>query len=255
MDFLDFRDMLRPASGFQSWQFKLIEAKLGLKYEQRHGQQYYISQLRQPQIDMIKQSEKDQSVLELLNDWLERMPFFSEAANWTHYQPLAVKDSEDKYNPLPTETELPVFWADYRHIYATSLAEGEKDNLASFDRIFTSAGTRTESSLSPMASRAALFIMLYRGYPILQLPFRLLNALLDIDEQLSTWRYRHINMVHRIIGTRVGTGGSTGKEYLKGALDKHYIFKDIAVLTSFLIERRKLPKLSETMEKRLGFHS
>lgn len=31
MDFLDFRDMLRPASGFQSWQFKLLEAKLGLK--------------------------------------------------------------------------------------------------------------------------------------------------------------------------------------------------------------------------------
>ena len=33
MDFLDFRDMLRPASGFQSWQFKLLEAKLGLKFE------------------------------------------------------------------------------------------------------------------------------------------------------------------------------------------------------------------------------
>ena len=29
MDFLDFRDMLRPASGFQSWQFKKLEAKLG----------------------------------------------------------------------------------------------------------------------------------------------------------------------------------------------------------------------------------
>ncbi len=33
MDFLDFRDMLRPASGFQSWQFKILEAKLGLKYQ------------------------------------------------------------------------------------------------------------------------------------------------------------------------------------------------------------------------------
>ena len=36
MDFLDFRDMLRPASGFQSWQFKELEAKLGLKFESRH---------------------------------------------------------------------------------------------------------------------------------------------------------------------------------------------------------------------------
>ena len=32
MDFLDFRDMLRPASGFQSYQFKIVEAKLGLKF-------------------------------------------------------------------------------------------------------------------------------------------------------------------------------------------------------------------------------
>nr|HQU56114.1 tryptophan 2,3-dioxygenase family protein [Chitinophagaceae bacterium] len=39
MDFLDFRDMLRPASGFQSWQFKELEARLGLKFEDRHGKE------------------------------------------------------------------------------------------------------------------------------------------------------------------------------------------------------------------------
>ncbi|MFI5153412.1 MAG: tryptophan 2,3-dioxygenase family protein, partial [Chitinophagales bacterium] len=100
---------------------------------------------------------------------------------------------------------------------------------------------------------AAIFIMLYRGYPILQLPFQLLTQLLEIDEQLSTWRYRHMSMVHRMIGKRIGTGGSSGKDYLKGALDKHYIFRDIAGLTSFLIERRKLPALSREMERRLGF--
>jgi len=33
MDFLEFRDMLRPASGLQSWQFKRLEAKLGLNFE------------------------------------------------------------------------------------------------------------------------------------------------------------------------------------------------------------------------------
>src|ERR1700742_4929465 len=72
MDFLDFRDMLRPASGFQSWQFKELEAKLGLKYAHRHGQEYYISQLRQPQIDLIQNAEKEVSLIELLNQWLER---------------------------------------------------------------------------------------------------------------------------------------------------------------------------------------
>src|SRR5688572_32553571 len=50
MDFLDFRDMLRPASGFQSWQFKLLEAKLGLKFEYRHGKEYYTTQLREEHV-------------------------------------------------------------------------------------------------------------------------------------------------------------------------------------------------------------
>ena len=95
--------------------------------------------------------------------------------------------------------------------------------------------------------------MLYRGYPILHLPFHLLSYLLEIDELLSTWRYRHMNMVHRMIGTRIGTGGSSGKEYLKAAADKHYIFTDIAKLTSFLIDRRRLPALTVEMERRLGF--
>lgn len=226
MDFLDFRDMLRPASGFQSWQFKLLEAKLGLKYQQRHAQEYYVSQLRQEHIDVIKKAEKEKSLIELLNTWLERMPFFEETEN--------------------------NFWADYRHIYTAGLAEAEQSNQQYFDAMFSdaSAGDR---QLSPRACRAALFIMLYRGYPILQLPFQLLNSLLEIDEQLSTWRYRHMNMVHRMIGTRIGTGGSTGRDYLKGALDKHYIFAEIARLTSFLIERRKLPVLSPETERRLGF--
>jgi tryptophan 2,3-dioxygenase len=111
----------------------------------------------------------------------------------------------------------------------------------------------SESNLSFDAARSALFIMLYRRYPMLQLPFQLLNALLEIDEQLSSWRYRHMNMVHRMIGSRIGTGGSSGKDYLKAAADKHYIFRDIARLNSFLIESGKLPILTPVMEKRLGF--
>src|SRR5438477_10842311 len=78
MDFLDFRDMLRPASGFQSWQFKELEAKLGLKFQQRHGKEYYTSQLRREHIALIKNTEKGKSILQLVSDWLERMPFFRE---------------------------------------------------------------------------------------------------------------------------------------------------------------------------------
>ncbi|ULQ52482.1 tryptophan 2,3-dioxygenase [Flavihumibacter fluvii] len=225
MDFLDFRDMLRPASGFQSWQFKALEARLGLQFLQRHGQEYYISQLRPEQVTLIKKIESEQPLISLLNGWLERMPFLDEQGEW---------------------------WARYTAVYRESLTDNEKNNLSAFDMVFGSE-SMDGRQLSAKASRAALFIMLYRGYPILQLPFQLLNVLLEIDEQLSTWRYRHMNMVHRMIGSRVGTGGSTGKEYLKGAVDKHYIFKEIAQLTSFLVERRKLPVLDRQTEQRLGF--
>ena len=242
MDFLDFRDMLRPASGFQSWQFKELEAKLGLKYEHRHGKEYYTSQLRDEQVNIIKKAESDQSLLQLLNSWLERMPFFSEESNWKNFV------SEASHEHIHS------FWAEYRKRYEESLAEAEKANLEAFDRIFFD-NSSPDRLLSASASRAALFIMLYRGYPMLHLPFQLLNALLEIDEQLSSWRYRHMNMVHRMIGTRIGTGGSTGKDYLKAAADKHYIFREIAQLNSFLIERRKLPVLSHEMERRLCFGS
>lgn len=228
MDFLDFRDMLRPASGFQSWQFKELEAKLGLKFEHRHGKEHYVSQLRHQHIEIIKKAEHASSLLQLVNAWLERMPFLSDGAD----------DS---------------FWKSYKEIYGNSLANAEKANLKEFDTIFSASSNIANRSLSSSACRSALFIMLYRGYPILQLPFQLLNSLLEIDEQLSSWRYRHMNMVHRMIGTRIGTGGSTGKDYLKAAADKHYIFKEIAQLNSFLIERRRLPLLSLTVEKKLGF--
>ena len=228
MDFLDFRDMLRPASGFQSWQFKELEAKLGLKFEERHGKEYYVSQLKKEHVDIIKKAEANSSLLELLNKWLERMPFLKEGAD-------------------------DAFWENYREVYKNSLAEAEKNNTQAYDEMFNELSASSNRSLSPRACRAALFIMLYRGYPLLQLPFQLLNCLLEVDEQLSSWRYRHMNMVHRMIGTRIGTGGSTGKDYLKAAADKHYIFREVAQLNSFLIERRKLPALSPALEKKLGF--
>jgi len=256
MDFLDFRDMLRPASGFQSWQFKELEARLGLKFQHRHGQEYYISQLRPEQISIIRKAEAEPSLLELVNAWLERMPL-APAADSSNKMESVLSASPGSTRSSGRQVETTNFWRWYRTTYTGSLVEQEKDNEKSFDMIFFDKGRSTEvgepRSFSAKACRSALFIMLYRGYPLLQQPFQLLTALLEIDEQLSSWRYRHMNMVHRMIGSRIGTGGSSGKEYLKGAADKHYIFKEIAQLNSFLIERRKLPPLSPQLEKKLGF--
>src|SRR4051812_32738733 len=118
LDFLDFRNMLRPASGFQSIQFKVLEASLGLKMEQRHGKQYYTSQLRADDKKAIEDLEKERPLIDLVNDWLERMPFFDETKYWDGWE----KDGRN--HP---------FWKKYRDTYEQSLVEGEKFNLARFD--------------------------------------------------------------------------------------------------------------------------
>ena len=241
MDFLDFRDMLRPASGFQSWQFKKLEAKLGLKFEHRHGQEYYTSQLNETEVGIIKEAEQTDAVIDLLNTWLERMPFINDNAYWTNYQPISGNH------------QSPIFWNDYEFIYVNSLAEAEKNNEVFFKQIFNEDPAGSGRLLSAKACRSALFILLYRGYPMLELPFQLLDTLLEIDNQLGNWRYRHINMVQRMIGTRIGTGGSSGAGYLKAAMDKHAIFKEIAQLNSFLIDRRKLPVLPKELTDKLGY--
>jgi tryptophan 2,3-dioxygenase len=239
LDFLDFRDMLRPASGFQSMQFKILEAKLGLKSDARYGKEYYVSQLREDDRKKILSLDNEETVLELVNAWLSRMPYFDEVEMWEDY---------------PQDDDEHPFWAAYRTCYLNSLVKGESQMVEEFDKMFFPyEDPESKRKLSMRARRAALFIMLFRGYPQLHLPFRIINQLLEIDELMATWRYRHVHMVHRIIGSRVGTGGSTGKNYLKNAMDSHHIFSEFAELNSFLVERSNVPKLSEKLNRRLGY--
>lgn len=240
LDFLDFRDLLRPASGFQSIQFKIIEATLGLTYDRRFGKEYYLSQLNEKDIQRVKDAEKDESLIVLLNRWLERMPF----ANSDLYWPTDA-DGKEKYP----------FWQQYRLVYANGLLPAEQQNLANFDRLFMNPSEYPAEGrrLSMLAGRNAFFIMLYRDYPLLQLPYELLNTLLEIDELMSMWRHRHIHMVQRTIGKRLGTGGSSGAGYLKAAADSHYVFKELSELTSFLLPRHELPPLPEKLTKDLSY--
>jgi tryptophan 2,3-dioxygenase len=231
LDFLDFRDFLRPASGFQSIQFKVIEAMLGLPFDARFGQQYYLSQLTEADVAKVKSAEQKVSLLSLINVWLERMPFVQSP-----------------------NIDADAYWNEYRELYQSTLQDGEKTNMQGFDTLLIDAANYpTDRRLSLAANRSALFIMLYRDYPLLHAPYQILNVLLDIDEMLAQWRYRHMNMVQRMIGRRIGTGGSTGAAYLKGAADSHYIFKEIADLTSFLVQRNKLQALTANLLAQLQF--
>jgi tryptophan 2,3-dioxygenase len=248
LDFLEFRNLLVPASGFQSLQFRLIEARLGLQMNNRFNSDYYKRTneggFDKVDFDTINETESETNLLYLINNWLERMPFF-ENDLWKNY---TMQFSVENAHP---------FWSDYRHIYKSGLNEKESGRLKDFDTIFFERDNPGdhEMPLSSRATRAALFIMLYRDFPVFQTSYQILDALIEMDHQLSNWRHKHIDMVRRMIGMRTGTGNTTGRGYLEGALNSHYIFKDIAGLSTFLIERKKLPKLPVELIERLSFSS
>jgi tryptophan 2,3-dioxygenase len=58
-------------------------------------------------------------------------------------------------------------------------------------------------------------VAVYRGDPDAAM---VAERLVDLDEGVQEWRYRHVKMVERTIGTKRGTGGSSGVEYLRGTL-------------------------------------
>ncbi len=74
--------------------------------------------------------------------------------------------------------------------------------------------------VAPVAASPALRLILidvYRRDPTVA---SLCERLVDLDEGLQEWRYRHVKMVQRTIGTKHGTGGSEGAEYLMTTLNK-----------------------------------
>lgn len=99
-----------------------------------------------------------------------------------------------------------------RHLVANGIAVPRPDLERDVTR-------RVESS---PALRNVL-IDVYRSRPELA---ELCERLVDLDEGLMEWRYRHVKMVQRTIGTRRGTGGSAGAEYLMTTLNQP-LFPDL----------------------------
>lgn len=256
LDFLDFRDYLIPASGFQSFQFRIIENKLGLKSKNRllYNNTDYYGSLPEEHQKIIIETAENKSLFELVEKWLERTPFLKIKGFdfWQSYKTAVAKLINKEKEIIETNPGL----SDEKRTVQLKEFENTKKN---FDALFdeekhNSLVREGVRKLSYKATLAALFINLYREEPILHMPFRFLNLLEDVDELLSTWRYRHALMVHRMIGSKVGTGGSIGHKYLMSTVEKHRIFPDLFDLATYLIPRSALPHLPENLKKQLGFY-
>lgn len=69
--------------------------------------------------------------------------------------------------------------------------------------------------LIPSPAIQELLIDIYRHNPVIT---RICERLVDLDEGIQEWRYRHVKMVERTIGTKMGSGGSPGVKYLTTTL-------------------------------------
>lgn len=256
LDFLEFRDMLYPASGFQSFQWRLIETKLGLRSGDRlayNNAPFYKSLNEDQQVEMHKVLEQP-SLFESIEKWLERTPFlqneefsfwdsYKQAVNQMFKADIDIVRNNDRLNDEDKKRNI----------------DGLEKTLGSFEALFDEKAyekLRQEGQfrLSYKALHAALLVQLYRDQPILQTPFRIIQALLDIDETMTTWRYRHALMALRMLGQKIGTGGSSGHKYLAEATSKHKIFGDFFNLTTFFIPRSQVPPLPKSITDRMNFH-
>ncbi|HVL70023.1 MAG TPA: tryptophan 2,3-dioxygenase family protein [Vicinamibacterales bacterium] len=74
------------------------------------------------------------------------------------------------------------------------------------------------AAIEPSPDVQALLIDVYRKDPENS---ELCERLVDLDEGIQEWRYRHVKMVERTIGTKPGTGGSSGAQYLRTTLGQN----------------------------------
>lgn len=256
MDFLDFRNFLFPASGFQSFQFRLMEVMLGLKVEERlkYNEQAFNVVFTEERREQLRKLEKNKSLLEYVDAWLCRTPFLEfDNFNFLEEYRKSVRNMLEREKKEIMDSDI--------------LSEESKQSrlkmLGDTDDYFTTvfSADAHEKALkegrvkfSHRATIAALWIFLYRDEPILQMPYRLLARLMDMEEFFTTWRYRHAQMVLRMIGRKTGTGGSSGYDYLHATASKHRIFSDLYNISTLLIPRSELPDLPAELRRNLGFY-
>jgi len=258
LDFMDFRDYLSSASGFQSLQFRLLENKLGIKteYRVRYNQSNYqrVYENKPVELAALKASEEEPSLSDLVQQWLERTPGLSEDFNFSaRFKETIEKILEDTMTQIKEEKNVTM---------KTHLLTNYRKKKEQFDSIFepeihAALVKRGERRFTHKALLGALMISMYSEEPRFHQPHQLLMALMDIDSLITKWRYNHVMLVQRMLGSsQLGTGGSSGYQYLRSTLSERYkVFIDLFNMSTFLVPRHLIPPLTEKMKCTLRTHN
>uniref|UniRef100_A0A8C2IS33 tryptophan 2,3-dioxygenase n=1 Tax=Cyprinus carpio TaxID=7962 RepID=A0A8C2IS33_CYPCA len=250
MLFMGCREYLSPASGFQSLQFRLLEAKIGVADHLRvpYNRRHYKDNFHGQESETLLSSEQEATLLQLVEKWLERTPGLE-------------NDGFNFWGKLQANIEEGLKMEKHK-LEKMEDSEVKEDLLAELNKqteVFTALFdpkrhehllSKGERRLSYKALQGALMINFYREEPRFQVPFQLLTALMEIDMLMTKWRYNHVCMVHRMIGSKAGTGGSSGYHYLRSTVsDRYKVFVDLFNLATFLVPRAWVPKLNPSIHK------
>ncbi|XP_060634776.2 tryptophan 2,3-dioxygenase [Anolis sagrei] len=250
LDFFDFRDYLSPASGFQSLQFRLLENKIGVPQSLRvpYNRRHYRDNFKGKENELLLKSEQEPTLLQLVEAWLERTPGLEpEGFNfWGKFEANILKGLEEEFAMVQAKDD-----SEEKEDQLAELQKQKEVLISLFDeKRHEHLLSKGERRLSYKAMKGALMIYFYREEPRFQVPFQLLTNLMDIDVLMTKWRYNHVCMVHRMIGSKAGTGGSSGYHYLRSTVsDRYKVFVDLFNLSTYLVPRHWIPKLNPTVHK------
>tara|TARA_Y100000814_G_scaffold226508_1_gene170416 strand:- start:550 stop:1482 length:933 start_codon:yes stop_codon:yes gene_type:complete len=199
-DFLNFRDELGTASGFESVQMREMESLMGSKW-----------------IDgkLVGNIGNGKSLYDVTCEWLERTPIQGSV-----------------YNSKEDQTKVDEFIKEYLSAHKKLYPDTNQEAANFFNE---------DKSLR--RRRAGLvFIESYRELPLLAWPRKLISTLIELEQSMILWRTSHARMVERMIGRRIGTGGSSGVDYLD-MTTKYRVFIDLWAVRSILIKKEALPTI------------
>ena len=257
-DYLEFRDKLFPANGGQSVQFREVEILFGLEDDDRlpyiAGKSYQ---------EVMKEADgKDGWAARQVRARLDDKPTLKDAVDsWLYRTPIDGSRPGDEGDDAVVDGYLSSFLEGHaaslqglvEHVQALAPTEAERSKLGeryAGEAANTSAFLRAEEVEDPTErarrSRirtAMLFIETHRDLPLLAWPREVLEGLVAVEQAFTVFRQRHARMAERVIGRRIGTGGSTGVDYLDAVALKYRVFRDLWAVRTLLVRSEHSPDL------------
>ncbi|SHI38041.1 tryptophan 2,3-dioxygenase [Roseomonas rosea] len=160
-DYLSFREVLGQSSGFQSWQYRLMEILLGARDE-----------------FMLKPHAHDAALTARLRAAFDAPSLYQESLRLLARRGISVPEA--------------VLWRDPSKPHAE-----DEGVVAAWEQVYRHSQEHFDL-------------------------YELAEELVDMEDAFQQWRFRHVTTVERVIGARMGTGGSAGVAYLRRALERRF---------------------------------